>query len=200
MDQAGAQRAEGGQVGGGDRPPGGQVFQRLEGEAAAVEPAGGVGHQADVHQPQVARQRGGAGGGWPAQGRGGGPASAAKRRWSQPGSLGPTRSRERPRAAIASSSPRSVRALSRPMNPATGGGRLTPGGSGARSVPRYAAASVPKGMSSGSRPRLRHMAATTGLAAISRSAPAATWRSRRASRVAFSPNKVAPATKSSLAQ
>ena len=43
VDQAVSSAREGGQVGGGHRPPGGRVFQDLEREAAAVEPAGRVG-------------------------------------------------------------------------------------------------------------------------------------------------------------
>jgi hypothetical protein len=40
VDQVGVQGAQGGQVGGGYRPSGGQVFQGFEGEAAVIERAG----------------------------------------------------------------------------------------------------------------------------------------------------------------
>ena len=197
MDEVGAQGAQGGQVGGDDGPSSGEVFEGFEGEAGLVERAGGVGHQADVHEPQVARQRGAVLLAGPVHV---GPVVQGGEALLVAAGVVGADQEQGPAAVGDGFQQGQVGAGVEPADePGHRRGRRTPGGSGALGG-QVGGASVPQGMSSGSRPRPRHMAATAGLAAMSRPAVAATCRSRRASMAAFTPNNAAPATKSSLAQ
>ena len=56
-DQVGGQPADRGQIGGHDGSASRQVLERLQGKAAAIEPAIQVGHQADIHHPEIVGQR-----------------------------------------------------------------------------------------------------------------------------------------------